>query len=230
MSLPANTRLGPYEILDLSGPGGWVRCSGRGTPGSVVTSRSRSSRPRSEPTGRLRGSSRKPGGRGPQPPEHPDRLRCRDAHRRRSPIPYVVTELLQGETLREIVSRRAPTQRQVLSFAVQIAQGLEAAHEKGIVHRDLKPENVFVTTDGQVKLLDFGLAKQLDRLTATSGEATESRPTAAGQLVGRSGTCRRSRCGGFRWTRARTCSRSACCCTSCCRGSTLSGARRQSGR
>jgi eukaryotic-like serine/threonine-protein kinase len=98
--------------------------------------------------------------------------------------PYVVMELLQGETLREMTSRRAPTQRQVLSFLVQAAQGLEAAHAKGIVHRDVKPENVFVTTDGRVKVLDFGLAKVAGRLTNDSGEATESSPTDAGLVVG----------------------------------------------
>jgi serine/threonine protein kinase len=91
--------------------------------------------------------------------------------------PYVVTELLQGETLREMVSRRSPTQRQILAFAVQIAHGLDAAHGKGIVHRDLKPENVFVTTDGRVKILDFGLAKLVDWLTSDSLEPTESSPT-----------------------------------------------------
>jgi serine/threonine protein kinase len=96
----------------------------------------------------------------------------------------VVTELLQGETLRELVSHRAPTQRQVLFFLSQAAHGLEAAHAKGIVHRDLKPENLFVTTDGRLKLLDFGLAKQLDRLARGSGEATESSPTGAGQVLG----------------------------------------------
>ena len=99
-------------------------------------------------------------------------------------IPYVVVELLQGETLRELASRRAPTQRQVLGWAVQAAQGVEAAHAKGIVHRDLKPENVFVTTEGRVKILDFGLAKQADRLTAESAETTASSPTDAGQVVG----------------------------------------------
>ena len=83
-----------------------------------------------------------------------------------------------------MVSRRAPTQRQVLSFLVQAAQGLEAAHAKGIVHRDVKPENVFVTTDGRVKVLDFGLAKVAARLTSESGEATESSPTDAGLVVG----------------------------------------------
>jgi WD40 repeat protein/tRNA A-37 threonylcarbamoyl transferase component Bud32 len=73
--------------------------------------------------------------------------------------PYVVTELLEGETFREVLLRRAPTTRQVLSWAVQAAQGLSAAHQKGIVHRDIKPENLFLTTDGRLKILDFGLAK-----------------------------------------------------------------------
>ena len=73
--------------------------------------------------------------------------------------PYVVTELLEGETLREVLLRRAPTTRQVLSWVLQAAQGLAAAHEKGIVHRDIKPENLFLTTDGRLKILDFGLAK-----------------------------------------------------------------------
>ena len=83
-----------------------------------------------------------------------------------------------------MASRRAPTQRQTLSFAVQVAHGLDAAHAKGIVHRDLKPENVFVTTDGRVKVLDFGLAKLVDRQTTDSVEATESSPTGAGQVIG----------------------------------------------
>jgi serine/threonine protein kinase len=119
-------------------------------------------------------------------------------------VPYVVTELLEGETLRELVSRRSPTQRQVLSFAVQVARGLDAAHEKGIVHRDLKPENVFVTTDGRAKVLDVGLAKLVDRLAGDSAEPTEASPTGGGSCWGPSATCRRSRCADCRWTTGRT--------------------------
>jgi len=73
--------------------------------------------------------------------------------------PYVVSELLEGETLRDRLREGPLSLRKAIQTAVQIAQGLAVAHDKGIVHRDLKPENVFVTTDGRVKILDFGLAK-----------------------------------------------------------------------
>jgi serine/threonine protein kinase len=73
--------------------------------------------------------------------------------------PYLVSELLEGETLREQIRRGRIALRRVIDYAVQIAHGLSAAHEKGIVHRDLKPENLFLIKDGRVKILDFGLAK-----------------------------------------------------------------------
>src|SRR5213078_3679011 len=86
--------------------------------------------------------------------------------------PYVVSELLEGETLRSRLAGGALSQRKAIDYAIQVAHGLAAAHEKGIVHRDLKPENLFVTRDGRVKILDFGLAKlvqaqQSDQATAT---------------------------------------------------------------
>jgi Tol biopolymer transport system component len=73
--------------------------------------------------------------------------------------PYVVAELLQGQTLRQRISGTPLAQKRAIDYALQIAHGLAAAHEKGIVHRDLKPDNLFITNDGRVKILDFGLAK-----------------------------------------------------------------------
>src|SRR5262245_7831758 len=73
--------------------------------------------------------------------------------------PYIVSELLEGETLRERLSGGALPVRKAVEYAIQICHGLAAAHDEGIVHRDLKPENIFLTSDGRVKILDFGLAK-----------------------------------------------------------------------
>ena len=100
--------------------------------------------------------------------------------------PYVVQELLEGETLRDRVAGGPLPPRKALDFARQIALGLAAAHQKGIVHRDLKPENLFVTGDGRVKILDFGLAKLTGPggAGAVSPESLTSAPTAAGTGAG----------------------------------------------
>lgn len=84
--------------------------------------------------------------------------------------PYLVSELLEGGTLREQLLRAPLPLRKAVEYGKQTAHGLAAAHEKGIVHRDLKPENLFVTRDGRVKILDFGLAK----LTQTRAHAAEA--------------------------------------------------------
>jgi WD40 repeat protein len=182
MPLAAGQRLGPYEILELVGAGGMGEVYRARDPrlGRDVAVKVLPAEMGADPE-RLRRFEQE--ARAVAALNHPNILTVFDVGTHEG-TPYVVMELLQGETLREMALRRAPTQRQVLSFAVQAAQGLEAAHAKGIVHRDLKPENVFVTTDGRVKLLDFGLATQARRLTAGSVESTASSPTDAGALVG----------------------------------------------
>jgi serine/threonine protein kinase len=89
--------------------------------------------------------------------------------------PYVVSELLEGETLRQRIGGTALAQRRAIDYALQIAYGLAAAHDKGIVHRDLKPENLFVTRDGRIKILDFGLAKLTG--ATDSGQSQTDIPT-----------------------------------------------------
>ena len=90
---------------------------------------------------------------------------------------YAVTELLEGETLRGKLDSGPISQKQAVDYALQVTKGLSAAHEKGIVHRDLKPENLFVSKDGHVKILDFGLAKKTE--TARPEEPTNA-PTGSG--------------------------------------------------
>ncbi len=100
----------------------------------------------------------------------------------------MVSELLEGETLRERLRSGALSSRKVIDYGLQVARGLAAAHEKGIVHRDLKPENLFITSDGRVKILDFGLAK-LTRPEATSGDdaPTVHAVTEPGLIMGTAG-------------------------------------------
>jgi serine/threonine protein kinase/Tol biopolymer transport system component len=86
-------------------------------------------------------------------------------------VPYLVSELLEGQTLRQLLRRGPVPVRKAIDYSVQIAHGLAAAHEKGIVHRDLKPENLFVSKDGHVKILDFGLAKLKHREPGAHGVA-----------------------------------------------------------
>ena len=101
-------------------------------------------------------------------------------------VPYIVSELLEGQTLRQCLDGRALPARKAVEYAIQIARGLGAVHATGIVHRDLKPENVFITADGRIKILDFGLAKlRADPTAASASGVTMMRPdTEPGLLLG----------------------------------------------
>ncbi len=110
--------------------------------------------------------------------DHPNLLVIHDIGEQRSVV-FLVTELLEGGTLRQLLAKRPPSCREALRLAVQMAHGLACAHERGIVHRDLKPENLFVTEDGRLKILDFGLAKTLsdpDSETLAGDAAGATRP------------------------------------------------------
>src|ERR1700733_10998314 len=98
--------------------------------------------------------------------------------------PYVVSELLEGETLRDRLRNGALTSHKAIDYAGQIARGLAAAHDKGIVHRDLKPENLFITHDGRVKILDFGLAKLTRPEASPEDDATLQALTEPGLVMG----------------------------------------------
>src|ERR1700689_3487084 len=99
--------------------------------------------------------------------------------------PYIVTEFLEGETLRVRLGAGALPVRKASEYAEQIARGLAAAHERGIVHRDRKPENIFVTREGRVKILDFGLAKLVRQEGALAADAaTLASQTEPGVVMG----------------------------------------------
>jgi serine/threonine protein kinase len=105
--------------------------------------------------------------------------------------PYLVSELLVGDTLRQQLRHGPMSVRRAIDTGVQIAQGLAAAHDKGIVHRDLKPENLFVTREGRIKILDFGLAKwmqpQQPQADKDDSEPTQTYKTDAGSVMGTAG-------------------------------------------
>jgi Tol biopolymer transport system component len=123
---------------------------------------------------------------------HPNILAIHDLGSHEA-VHYVVSELLEGTTLRERLGAEPLPLRRAVDYALQIARGLAAAHDRHIVHRDLKPENLFVTRDGLVKILDFGLAKRAPSATATPPEgapgpaATTMHVTEPGMVLGTAG-------------------------------------------
>ena len=99
-------------------------------------------------------------------------------------VPYLVSELLEGKTLAETVRSGPLPLRKAIDYGVQIAHGLAAAHEKGIVHRDLKPDNLFLTKDGRIKILDFGLAKVVQPTESSTNARTLTLPGVVMGTVG----------------------------------------------
>ncbi|HEU5248801.1 MAG TPA: protein kinase [Thermoanaerobaculia bacterium] len=174
MSLSPGTRLGPYEIVTPIGAGGMGEVYRARDPrlGRDVAVKVLPASFSSDPD-RLRRFEQEARAAGLL--NHPNVTAVYDIGMLDG-SPYVVSELLEGETLRGRLAGGALAPRRALEYAIQIANGLSAAHEKGIVHRDLKPENLFVTKDGRVKILDFGLAK----LTQPDGSGPQTNfPTAA---------------------------------------------------
>ena len=115
---------------------------------------------------------------------HPNLLTVHDVGTKDG-VPYLVSELLEGSTLRALVGGGSLLPlRKVVDYAAQIARGLAAAHDKGIVHRDLKPENLFVTLDGRAKILDFGLAKRTVPAHLNLEAPTGTLPTTPGTVLG----------------------------------------------
>src|SRR5512133_3062239 len=183
MSLSAGTRLGPYEILGQIGAGGMgevYRAHDARLDRTVaikVLPTSFSADP-----DRLQRFAQE--SRAAAALNHPNILSIFDIGEDRG-APYVVSELLEGESLRERLRVGPLSSRKALDYAQQIAKGLAAAHEKGIVHRDLKPENLFITSDGRAKILDFGLAKFTHPETNVSDDApTMQVATEAGTVMG----------------------------------------------
>src|SRR5512141_266146 len=114
---------------------------------------------------------------------HPNVLTILDFGREGS-VTYAVMELLQGETLRLRLLRARMSWREATELALEIAEGLAAAHSRGIVHRDLKPENIFLTAGGRPKILDFGLARREKLADPAEARQAETRETEPGALMG----------------------------------------------
>jgi len=170
--LTAGSKLGPYEILGPIGAGGMGEVYRARDPrlDREVAIKVLPEEVAADPD-RLRRFEREARAAGAL--SHPHILAVHDvgSHDGR---PFVVTELLEGETLRERLEDAALPHHKAVEYALQIARGLAAAHDKGIVHRDLKPENLFVTKQGLAKILDFGLAKVAP---AGGGRAEDTRAT-----------------------------------------------------
>src|SRR5438128_2238147 len=185
MPLGSGTKLGPYEIRSPLGFGGMGEVYR-----AVDTRLGRDVALKILPDSFARESARlhrfETEARAVAALNHPNILAVFDIGQHNG-SPFLVSELLEGETLRAILTGGPLPQRKAIDYGVQIAQGLASAHQKGIVHRDVKPENIFVSKDERIKILDFGLAKQSPMAAAADGATLTSSQTAAGMVLGTAG-------------------------------------------
>ena len=185
MTLATGTKLGPYEILAPLGAGGMGEVY-RATDTRLARTVAVKVLPQSVANDAERLQRFTQEARVLSALNHSNLLTVFDVGSEGG-VRYLVSEFLEGQTLREAMAAGALPQRKLAAYGLQIANGLSAAHEKGIVHRDLKPENIFVTNDEHVKILDFGLAKQAGDASGFSKDgATLTTPagTAPGTVLG----------------------------------------------
>ena len=183
MSFAAETQLGPYRIVSLIGSGGMGEVY-RARDTRLLRDVALKVLPASftNDPDRLRRFEQE--ARAVAALNHPNIVSVHDVGNANG-VHYIVSELLEGETLRQRVTASGMPARKAIDLATQLANGLAAAHEQDIVHRDLKPENVFITRSGRRKILDFGLAK-LRRLPGTTEnlDGMTVTETEAGQVMG----------------------------------------------
>src|SRR5258706_11148034 len=181
MSFQENAMHGPYRIVRMLGEGGMGAVYrardtrlGRDVAVKVLTAATLNDQER---LARFEQEARATGML-----NHPNLLTIFDVGHSEG-TPFLVSELLEGETLRDRIARGPMPPRKAIEAATQMAQGLAAAHEKGIIHRDLKPENVFITREGRVKILDFGIAK-LSAKAGDDGPTFKMAATEPGMVLG----------------------------------------------
>jgi hypothetical protein len=182
VALDNGQRLGPYEIVSPLGSGGMGTVYrardtrlGRDVAIKVILS---NAGPTHEMVARFEREARAVAAL-----NHPNILALHDIGNE-SGLIYAVTELLEGETLRKRLATGRVAPQKAVDYAIQILKGLAAAHERGIVHRDLKPENLFITRDGHVKILDFGLALEESPLNAEFDSRATKFTTGPGVVLG----------------------------------------------